>query len=309
VKTCVRCLNIFVRSFIVALCFIIDVKVKADVVVEAVKGQAEFERNHEILSRDRLAKLPSQFDAQELDVQTFEGGSVRFLLSENRVGMGQSSILSVRKDQIVNFPTGIAFFAVSKKSGGLKIQTPQGSVGAAAAEFLLDVNDGKTKVSVLSGTVELKDRAAEKKIKINSGYCSWLGGLQATGQHANPVRPEAFEMQNVMEQARPLMGWSDKEYQGRVDTLTPVWKDAVVKVGEESQLALDKDIKTLNQILKNEKDFEDKKNREQAKLRSLFKAKTVGLPGESTEAPSGLNRDPAGEQDPLSDLQGLKKRN
>ena len=290
-----RLLSIFVRSIIVGLCFIIDIKVKADVVVESVKGQAEFERNHEILSADFLAKLPSQFEAQELDVQTFDGGSVRFLMGENHVGMASGSILSVSKDQIVNFAQGKAFFSIPKKNPVLKIQTPQGLIEAAGAEFLLDVSDGKTKVSVLSGGVGLKDRAANKEIQITSGYASWLGGLQATGAHAKPARPEACEMQKVMEQVKPLMGWSEKEYQGRFDALSQFWKEAVVKVGVDEQGVLDNDIKTLNQILKNEKDFEDRRNKEQAKLRKLFKEKTVGLPGENTESPSESNRDPASD--------------
>jgi hypothetical protein len=283
---------------IVALCFIMDVKVKADVIVEAVRGQAEIEHNHELVKADALAKLPTQLDGGDFDVETFDSGTVRLSVGSNRVGLAQQSILAILKDQTVSFAKGRAFFSMSKKNPLLKIQTPQGLIQGINAEFLVDVIDGKTKVSVLSGSVDLKDRASQKEVQINSGYASWLGGLLPTGQHAKPLRPEACEIQKVMETVKPLMGWSEKEYQGRFDALKNKWKEAVIKVAEDAQDSLNSDIKELNHILRNEHDFEEKRNREQAKLRKLFKEKTTGLPGENSEDESEPSRFPSSDSNP-----------
>lgn len=272
-----KVIGFFIRAFIVTFCFIVDIKVHADVIVEAVNGQVDIEHS-----------------ARSLDVNTFDG-STRFVLDDKRIGIEKGSIFSVDKTGDGQLAGGNLFLSAPLKSVQLKIHTPQGDVELGHGDFFIEVSEGKTQVSVLSGSAVLIDRASNKSFQIPAGYSNWLGGLLATGQHAHPVRPQACELNRIMEKIRPLMGWTEKEFQSRSNAATPFWKDAVLKVAEDSQSAVDSDIKTLNKILANEEQREEKINHEQAGLRKLFREKTIGVPAQNTESPSEIDRDPASD--------------
>jgi hypothetical protein len=272
-----RAIGFFIRAFIVTFCFIVDIKVHADIVVEAVNGQVDIEH-----------------DARNLDVNTFDG-STRFALDDKKVGVEKGSVFSVDKSGDGQLSNGNIFLSIPAKSVSFKIHTPQGDVEMGRGDFFIEVSEGKTQVSVLSGTAVLIDRASKKNFQIPAGYSTWLGGLLATGQHARPARPQACELTRIMDKIRPLMGWDEKEYQSRNKAAAPSWKDAVVKVAEDSQSAVDSDIKTLNKILESEKKREDKINHDQAGLRKLFREKTIGVPAGNTESPSEIDRDPASD--------------
>jgi len=272
-----KIIGFFIRAFIVTLCFIVDVKVHADIVVEAVNGQVEIEH-----------------DSRNVDVQTYEG-STRFILDDKKVGVERGSIFSVDKTGDGQLSSGNIFLSVPQKNGSFKIHTPQADVELAQGDFFIEVSEGKTQVSVLSGSAAIIDRAFKKNFQISAGYSTWLGGLLATGQHSHPLRPQACDLDRIMEKIKPLMGWTEKEFQSRSNVVTPIWKDAVLKIAEDSQSAVDSDIKTLKEIMANEQKRQDKINREQAGLRKLFREKTVGVPVGSTKSPSESDRDPASD--------------
>jgi hypothetical protein len=272
-----RVFGFFIRAFIVTFCFIVDVKVHADIVVEAVSGQVDIENN-----------------VHDVNVNTFDG-STRFALDDKKIGVEKGSIFSIDKNGDGQLSSGSIFLSLPLKGVPFKIHTPQGDVNLANGDFFIEVGEGRTQVSALSGSATLIDRAAKKNFQISAGYSNWLGGLLATGQHAHAARAQACELNRIMDKIRPLMGWTEKEFQSRSGVATPSWKDAVLKVAEDSQGAVDGDIKTLNKILANEQRLEDKKNHEQAVLRKLFRDKAIGVPAQNTESPSETDRDPASD--------------
>jgi len=290
----------FFRVFVVTLCFIVDVKVRADVVVEAIDGHVEFFHNDKLLTKGELSKLPLRLkDSQkdrDLDVQALEGFA-RFSIDEKTIAVESGSFFSTEKDNMADLSKGAIFISIKKeeKKSLLHLKTPQGNIEMASGDIYVEVSDAKTQVSVLSGSITLIDRAAKKNYPIGAGYSFWLGGLLATGRRSHPIRPEACELHRIMERLKPLMGWNEKEFESRMNSLTPPWKDAVLKVADDSQEAVDNDLKILNQILADQKKVQDKKDHEQAQLRKLFREKTTGVPGRSTEAPSELDRAPSSE--------------
>src|SRR5271165_3909235 len=110
IDTAKKVIGLFIRIVIVTFCFIMDVKVKADVMVEAISGQVEFESNHEILNQEQ--RLPFKVvDTTQFDVQTFENGSTRLKLDDKKVGMTHGSLFSVEKDGTALFSKGEIFFS------------------------------------------------------------------------------------------------------------------------------------------------------------------------------------------------------
>src|SRR4051812_43908758 len=105
IETCKNMIGFFVRVFIITFCFVMDVKVKADVLVEAVSGRVEFESNHKILKSPQ--KVPFKLvEPKEFDVQTFENATTRFKIDEKKIGMAPLSLFSFEKDAKSQFAKG-----------------------------------------------------------------------------------------------------------------------------------------------------------------------------------------------------------
>src|ERR1700733_4804002 len=91
-------LGFMIRVFIVAMCFIIDIKVKADIIVESVKGEADLEFNHDMVTPTQLLKLPLRLvDSHEFDAQTFNNTILRFSYGEKKIAVGPDALLMVEK--------------------------------------------------------------------------------------------------------------------------------------------------------------------------------------------------------------------
>src|SRR4029077_14426755 len=89
-------LGFMIRVFIVTLCFILDVKVKADVVLETVKGVADLEFNHDMVTSAQLSKLPLRLaDPHEFDAETFDNSIVRLSVGEKKIAVGPNGIFSI----------------------------------------------------------------------------------------------------------------------------------------------------------------------------------------------------------------------
>ncbi len=272
-----RIFNFLIRVFIVSLSFIIDIRVHADVVIEAVSGKVEMERN-----------------APGINVQSY-AGSARLIYENKKIGVDRESIFSIDKTGQGQLARGSLFLFIPPKSSPFIIEAPQAEVKLDQGHFYIEVTPVRTQVSVLSGRAALIDRAEKKETVIKEGYASWLGGLLATGRHSGPLRPEACELTKILEKARLLMSLNEVDFQNLYKRAEPSWKDAVVKVADDSQAAVDKDIQLLNQALVREQIQEEKINHEQALLRKLFREKTIGVPFENKVLPLGSDRDPASD--------------
>jgi hypothetical protein len=267
----------FLRVFVVMLSFIVDVKVRADVTMHVLNGKVDIEKEGRLI---KIEKTPSKL-FEPLDVQTFSHGLVKFSANSINVGLAEKSFLSLASEPHFEFYQGMGYF---KSSHLLTVKTPQSDVDTDGGEFILHVTLVKTTVWVVAGSVDLKDRSSGNHQMVHSGYTTWIGGLLSQGQRARgDLQASDFDL--VMNQMKYLGYYSQEELQFKYDNYRLVWKEVVEKVAQSTQNKVLDDLKTEAALEEKEQKRQIASENERAKLRRYFRAKTLGIPGESEEVP------------------------
>jgi hypothetical protein len=265
--------QIFLKTWIVTLVFTVDVKVKADVLFDTVKGQVEVEKAGSLVPVSDKSKLLEPFE-----VETFSHSAAKFTMNTIYLGIGEKSLVGCLGSPNVDLSWGQAFVAVpNREHGWFAVRTPQAEVGTNGGEFIAVVRNKKTVVHVVSGKVEIKDRSSGEVLTLRAGYTDWVAGLGSNGSHVKG-RPEAIDFEWVMAQTKSLSRFSIPEFQNRYDRLKPLWRQAVDDVSLQTHDQVLGDMQLLKDIQEQDAKRDARHKREQAKLKRTFRNRTLGDP-------------------------------
>jgi hypothetical protein len=297
-----KCFRIALRVVVVTLSFTIDIKVKADVLFDTVKGQIEVEKAGSLVTVADKTKM-----LEPLDVETFNRSLAKFSMNSIFLGLGEKTLVGCLDSPKIDFSWGTIFVSVpsaglnskEKKAGSgngwFSVRTPQAEIGTSGGEFIAVVKDRKTTIHVVSGNVEMKDRSSGESQSLRAGYSDWMAGLNSNGAHVKG-RPEAIDFDWVMAQTKTLSRFSVYEYQNRYDHLKPLWRQAVDDVSQQSHDQVVGDMQLLKDIQESDAKRDARHKREQAHLKKMFRDRSLGDPDGLIDVPWQSPREPANEK-------------
>lgn len=253
---------------VIFLCFSIEVKVKADEYsVETQKGKIEVDK---------------QADGST-DIQTFSKAYLKVKFLGASLGIKENTFVSLKKKPQIHFGS---VYVQNKDEEGFVINTKHGVVTGAAKNsiYIVTVAKTKTTVQVLMGAASINDRLNADQRHIVAGYQLSVGGLFADGKkawgqyepHDSLYALESFKMFSEAD----LIDKGITE-----DHIKIAWKKAVETVAQQTQDQIKNDLEKLKSIDDEKAKRRIASQKEKKKIKEHFRAKTLGLPGQSTEAP------------------------
>lgn len=283
-----RVFLVFIRVFVIFIAFTIDVKVRADVLIQNSVGQIEFEKDGRLLKPEIHGKV-----IEPVSIQTFAHSVSKIKVNSFFMGLGEQSLASIESAPIVTLAWGTFFIAAPREDEPwLTVKTPEGSVTTAGGEFIITVRSNKTTVSVVSGAVAIKDRASGHVANLKAGYALWQGGLRAQGERARGAI-EALDLSPVLTSVKNLSLLSSDEWQQHYDSLRPLWKQAIEAVAQQNQDQVIGDMQIYAEVKESERKRALATKRRERQNRAEFRAKFLVSPLKDTEDPSESDRAPA----------------
>jgi len=281
-------LRVFLKVFVITLAFTVDIKVKADVLFDIVQGKVEVEKEGSLVSVVDKMKMQEPFD-----VETFSRSIVKFKINSIYIGVAEKSLISCPQAPRLDISWGNVFVsAPTKEREWLTLRTPQAELSSSGAEFIVTVRGGKTTVYMVSGKLQMKDRASGEIQMLRPGYSDWIAGQAANGSHVKGS-PEAISFEWVMAELHVLGNFTMPETQSRYDRLRPLAQQAVDEVSQQNHDQIVGDMQLLRDIQENDLKRETLLKKEQASLKKMFRDKSLGDPDGNIEVPWESSRSPA----------------
>lgn len=276
------------RTLIVLLTFTMDVKVRADVVLQSFAGQVEMEKDGHLMEN-----LKSRVKFSEpMSVQTFSKSHAKLMINSVYWGAGSQSFFEVSERP--DFTVHHGFFFV-RTPHSLKLKTHQGDLELTTGSFIIQADDHKTFITAIEGSAEVNERSSSRSQNVLAGYTTWIGDLLANGTHARG-RPEACDFEvsvATMKWLGPDGTEKNDDFQLRKDKFRIVWRRAVDDAAQGIQREVDADMKIYSTLEEARRRRAAEEKSEIIRLKKMFRAKVLGVPGQSEPTPKESNRVPA----------------
>lgn len=253
----------FAKSFIVALAFLIDVKVKAeDFKITKSSGQFEIDDSKNSSFKESVSS--------PCDVETF-AYSLLALHSDNLiVNVGENTLFTLDKN--LTFFKG-QIWVQTKQS--LEVKTKHTTFKLESGDYYLTLNHRESAVAVIQGRAQAIDRAKQSTTEVKAGFSTWVGGLTAQGHHtAGDVM--AFDLRMVTNAVKRLGVYSEDLQKSKHDTIVVNWQNAVEEGAKKTQSAVFDEMRMVAEYDARAKNEEARTRAEQQRLKKLLRAKVFG---------------------------------
>jgi hypothetical protein len=271
------------KVLVIFLTFTLDIKVKADTVVKKIIGNV-----HLIRQNETIAPVLGHSYSGALTLSALDSSKINLNIGQVEAGIEQKSLLEINNDEEIELYRGKVFISHNSKSyidenqKMFKIKTPHGDITSVKPELIIDVSKTKTQVSVISGKVNLLDRASQKSVELVAGSYTWIGELLASGSHSRG-NIEAIDFTECIKNIRDLSLKSDSEVQALTDTLRPVMRSLVEKLAEKNQKEIDEDFQKFKIYQISAQDSDRKAEKSRLDLKRYYRQKTLGIPSDQLE--------------------------
>ncbi len=262
----------FLKTIVIVLCFILDVKVRAS---------------------DELVHVRKQAGTTEIDgadIETFKDGNIQVDHLESVVGLGAKTFATFN-DAKIQLHHGHVFIGTGKRLCVISTKHIDITV-TADSQISVDESEHKTLVSVLLGQASVVERLNQKDENgklvtrsLNAGFRLWIGGLKSDGTKATGSL-EAVDLQMAEFDIRTFGNVDPKNIDVALDKLKSYWTDAVDKVALQTQDEITGEMKFYRDWEKENNEREIASTKEKRDLTNRFRAHALDLPYKSEVSPS-----------------------
>lgn len=249
------------RLFLFILVFVLDVRVKADIVALPNAREVAQEPDGCLLAASVCA------------LKTTADEKFKLRLGESEVVLDASTAVIRQAENEVALLTGTIWV---RSKGAFAVRTIYGEVRAPQGEFWVQNSSGRTWVYAIEGALVLEPRAGElaNAIRLDPGEENWLGPVGLDGSGSSGVPRAIVPREHIRRWARLYAG-TRKQFEQEVRTFHAHWSRVLAGVAEYHQSRAEARRQWLEEEHARALRIKAQEDARSAELRALFRKKNM----------------------------------